>query len=49
MLVQAVAILDDRRQVRTVFGREDDADGLSHAHTIARFAQNVNPKFVSVH
>jgi hypothetical protein len=38
MLFQAVAILNDRRQARTVFQREDDADGLSHAPTIARFA-----------
>ena len=49
MLLQAVAILNNRRQARTVFGREDDADGLSHAHIIACFAKFVNPMFASVY
>ena len=49
MLLQAVAILNDRRQAQAVFRRENDADGLSHAHTIACFAPNVNLKFASVH
>jgi hypothetical protein len=39
----------NRRQARTVFGREDDADGLSHTRSIACFTKFVNPSFASVH
>ena len=39
----------NRRQARTVFGREDDADGLSHTRSIACFTKFVNPLFASVH
>ena len=49
MLLQAIAISDDGGQARAVFGRENGADGLSHVHTIAYFADLVNPKFASVH
>ena len=49
MLLRAVAVSDNRRQTRTVFRREEDADGLSHTQTIAFFAPSMNPVFASVH
>jgi hypothetical protein len=49
MLLRAVTILDYRRQTRTVFAREDNANGLSPAQSIACFAPHVNPMLASVH
>ena len=49
MLLRTVAVPDNRRQTRTVFRKEKDADGLSHTQTIAFFAPSVNPTFASVH
>ncbi len=49
MLLRPVAIDDDRRQVRTLFGGEKDADSLSHVFSMARFAKSVNLMSASVH
>jgi len=38
-LLQAIAISDSRRQSRALFGRLYDADGLSHAQSIAYLPQ----------
>ena len=49
MLLRTIAIPNDRRQKRTVFGKEEDAYSLRHPSSIDCFAPIVNPMFVSVH
>ena len=39
MLLQAIAISDSRRQSRALFGRLAEADGFSHAQSIAYLSQ----------
>lgn len=49
VLLGAVAILNDRRQTRTVLRGDDDADGLCHISRIACITSLVNPLIASVH
>jgi hypothetical protein len=49
MLLRAVAIVDDRRQLRSVFSGENETDGVCHATSMDRFAKNVNLLSASVH
>lgn len=49
MLLRIIAIPDDRRQTRTVFGKKEDAHSLRHPSSIDCFAPIVNPMFASVH
>jgi len=49
MLLRAVAIADDASQLRSLFSRENETDGLSHAISMACFVNAVNLLSVSVH
>jgi hypothetical protein len=49
MLLRIIPIPDHRRQTRTVFGKEEDAQSLRHPSSIDCFAPIVNPMFASVH
>ena len=49
MLLRAVAIADDGSQLRSLFGGENETDGLSHTISMACFVNAVNLLFVSLH
>lgn len=49
MLLRPVTIADDRRQLRSLFNGENEANSLSHTFSMARFANSVNLLNASVH
>jgi hypothetical protein len=49
VLLRQIAIANDHQKARTLFGRKNDTDSLSHARNVAWFASRVNLVSASVH